>query len=413
MAALEKEIILGVTGSIAAYKACDLAHTLTKENIGVNVVMTESATKLIAPATFEALTARQTVTDTFARTSSYDIHHIALAKRASAVIIAPATANIIAKLANGIADDALSTQVLACAAPKLVAPAMNTAMLNAPQTVANIARLKEYGYTVIEPTEGLLACGDVGAGKLADVDVLCTYVRKALRTADLLGKRVLVSAGATIQAIDPVRYITNRSTGLMGHCIAKECMLRGASVTLVTGKSLYTPPPLVDVVSVESAEQMYNSITSLADCQDIVIMTAAVADFTPAIYSECKLKKADRTAMTIELTATRDILRTLGENTQRKYKLCGFAMETDNLLENARKKLAAKNCDLIVANSLSQAGAGFAVDTNIATLISKADEISLPIYNVQGRAGDKDYRQNFRVIATYFNIFTGHYSKFI
>jgi phosphopantothenoylcysteine decarboxylase/phosphopantothenate--cysteine ligase len=374
----DKTIILGVTGSIAAYKTATIAHTLKKQGADVNVIMTKNATEIITPLTFERLTDNKCITETFDKNVQYEVKHISLAQKADAVLIAPATANIIGKLANGIADDMLSTTVMACRCPVYISPAMNTAMYENPITQANIAKLKRYGYHFIEPAVGLLACGDTGVGKMPEPDVICEYMYRELsRSKDMLGKRVLVTAGATCEPIDPVRYITNHSTGKMGFAIAKAAMLRGAEVTLIAAHTEIEPPMFVNVVRVGSAAEMFDAVKAHFDKSDIVIKAAAVADYTPATVADNKIKKSDGD-MTISLKRTTDILKYLGENKKHQF-LCGFSMETENMLENSVKKLKSKNVDMIAANSLKQVGAGFGTDTNIITLITKDNVKELPI----------------------------------
>ncbi|MBQ7266634.1 MAG: bifunctional phosphopantothenoylcysteine decarboxylase/phosphopantothenate--cysteine ligase CoaBC [Firmicutes bacterium] len=365
-----KTLLLGVTGSIAAYKSATLAHSLKKNGINVNVIMTENATKIITPLTFEHLTSNKCVTDTFERAASYDVKHISLAQSADCILIAPATANIIGKLANGIADDMLTTTVMASKAPVYIAPAMNTAMYESPANQRNLKILESYGYHIIEPAEGLLACGDVGKGKMPEPSVLEEYIYRELNDKkDLIGKRILVSAGATCEDIDPVRYITNRSSGKMGCEIARAALRRGASVTLVAAHMETEPPILAEVVRVRSASEMFEEIKSRYENTDIVIKAAAVADYTPTSTADNKIKKKEGD-LSIPLKRTEDILSYLGKNKKKQF-LCGFSMETENLEENSLKKLKSKNADMIVANSLRTPGAGFATDTNVVTLITK------------------------------------------
>ncbi len=366
-----KMIILGITGGIAAYKSAALASLLIKSGADVQVIMTEHAKEFIAPLTFEALTNRRCLTDTFDRNHEYSTEHVALAKEADAVIIAPATANVIAKLANGIADDMLTTTVLACSCPKLVAPAMNTGMYENPVTKNNLEKLGQFGMTVIEPASGRLACGDIGTGKMPEPEVLQQYVLMACAyEKDMKGKKVLVTAGPTQELLDPVRYITNHSTGKMGYSIAEICALRGADVTLVSGKTSLVPPLFVKVVPITTAEDMFREVTERSGEMDIIIKAAAVADYRPKEPGKEKLKKTDN-ELTIELERTKDILWHLGKNKKEGQFLCGFAMETQNLLENAKEKLVKKNADMIVANNLKIQGAGFGTDTNVVTIITK------------------------------------------
>ncbi|HAG03875.1 MAG TPA: bifunctional phosphopantothenoylcysteine decarboxylase/phosphopantothenate--cysteine ligase CoaBC [Lachnospiraceae bacterium] len=373
-----KNVILGVTGSIAAYKAAELAHTLTKSGFNVNVIMTKNATEIIAPLTFERLTNNKCITDTFERAINYDVKHISLAKSADAVIIAPATANIIGKIACGIADDMLSTTVMACTCPIYISPAMNSAMYLNPIVQRNMNTLSELGYHMITPDTGLLACGDVGIGKMPSPSFLAEIIYRELNyKKDLSGKKVLITAGATCEAIDPVRYITNRSSGKMGFALAKVAMQRGADVTVVAGHTDIAPPPFVETVNIRSAEEMYNEVTKRFDNVDIVIKAAAVADYTPLTVADNKLKKSD-SELSIPLKRTKDILAYLGEHKKNQF-LCGFSMETENMLENSRKKLEKKNLDMICANNLKTKGAGFAGDTNVITIITKDEEKQLEI----------------------------------
>ena len=373
-----KNVILGVTGSIAAYKAAELAHTLTKSGFNVNVIMTKNATEIIAPLTFERLTNNKCITDTFERAINYDVKHISLAKSADAVIIAPATANIIGKIACGIADDMLSTTVMACTCPIYISPAMNSAMYLNPIVQRNMNTLSELGYHMITPDTGLLACGDVGIGKMPSPSFLAEIIYRELNyKKDLSGKKVLITAGATCEAIDPVRYITNRSSGKMGFSLAKVAMQRGADVTVVAGHTDIAPPPFIETVNIRSAEEMYNEVTKRFDNVDIVIKAAAVADYTPLTVADNKLKKSD-SELSIPLKRTKDILAYLGEHKKNQF-LCGFSMETENMLENSRKKLEKKNLDMICANNLKTKGAGFAGDTNVITIITKDEEKQLEI----------------------------------
>lgn len=374
-----KTVILGVTGSIAAYKIANLASMLVKLHCNVHVIMTENATNFIHPITFETLTNNRCIVDTFDRNFQYNVEHVALSKQADVVMIAPATANIIAKMAHGIADDMLTTTILACPCKKIVAPAMNTQMYHNPITQDNIATLKKYNFELIEPACGMLACRDIGEGKLPEPEVLLDYILKEIACEkDMEGKRVLVTAGPTQEAIDPVRYITNHSTGKMGYAIATCAMLRGAKVTLVTGPTNIKKPPFVDVVEIKSATDMFEAVTSRAAEQDIIIKAAAVADYRPANISDEKVKKSDA-ELAIALERTQDILKYLGENKSPNQFLCGFSMETQNMLENSRAKLEKKNLDMIVANNLKTAGAGFGTDTNVVTMITKEEEIELDI----------------------------------
>ena len=374
-----KHVVLGVTGSIAAYKIANLASMLVKLHAKVTVLMTQNATNFINPITFETLTGNKCLIDTFDRNFQYSVEHVSLAKSADVVLIAPASANVIGKIANGIADDMLTTTVMACKCHKIVSPAMNTNMYENPIVQDNIKKLQHYGYEVITPDSGYLACGDVGAGKMPSEQTLLEYILKEVcYEKDMVGKKVLVTAGPTMERIDPVRFITNHSTGKMGYAIAKHCMLRGADVTLVTGKTDTPKPPFVKVVNITSAQDMFEAVTSVSDEQDIIIKAAAVADYKPAVVSDEKVKKKDGD-MSIALERTQDILKYLGEHRKEGQFLCGFSMETENMLENSRAKLVKKNVDMIVANNLKQAGAGFGTDTNIVTLITADDVVELPI----------------------------------
>ena len=381
-----KCVALGVTGGIAAYKMANVASGLRKAGADVHVIMTENATQFITPLTFETLTNNRCVVDTFARDFKYEVTHISLAKAADLIMIAPATANVIAKMAHGIADDMLTTVVLAAQCKKLVAPAMNTAMLENPITQDNLATLKKYGFGIIEPSVGMLACKDVGKGKLPDPEVLLDYIAMELaREKTLAGVRVTVTAGPTQESLDPVRYLTNHSSGKMGYAIAKVCSMRGAEVTLVSGKTAIKPPLFVDVVPVTTAREMYEAVTGRSDRQDIVIKAAAVADYRPKTISEQKVKKTDG-ELSIEMERTDDILKYLGEHKRANQFLCGFSMETEHMLENSRKKLKKKNLDMIVANNVKVEGAGFAGDTNIVTLITGDDETQLPLLSKEETA---------------------------
>lgn len=374
-----KTIVLAVTGSIAAYKIANLASMLKKLQCDVQVLMTKNATNFINPITFETLTGNKCLVDTFDRNFQYSVEHVALAKRADVVLVAPASANVIGKIANGIADDMLTTTVMACPCKKIISPAMNTNMYYNPIVQDNISKLKRFGMEVIEPDSGYLACGDIGAGKMPSETVLLDYIlREVQYDKDLAGKKVLVTAGPTREAIDPVRYITNHSTGKMGYAIARDCMLRGADVTLVSGKTSITPPPFVKVVDVVSAADMFEAVKASYKDMDYIIKTAAVADYTPAITYDNKVKKSDDD-MSIALKRTTDILKYLGEHKSDSQILVGFSMETENMVENSRKKLEKKNLDMIVANNVKDEGAGFGVDTNKVTLITKDTLTSLPV----------------------------------
>ena len=374
-----KCVVLGVTGSIAAYKAASLASALKKLHCDVQVIMTANAAKFIHPITFETLTGNKCLVDTFDRNFSFEVEHISVAKRADLVLIAPASANVIGKLAHGIADDMLTTTVMACTCPRLISPAMNTAMYENPVVQDNLRLLKQYGWQVIEPACGHLACGDTGAGKMPEPEELLSWVLKeAAYAKDLTGKRILVTAGPTRESMDPVRFITNHSTGKMGYAIARAAMLRGAEVTLVTGPTSIAPPPFIHVVPVESAEDMFQAVTAAADRQDAIIKAAAVADYTPVSVSEQKVKKSDGD-MSIGLKRTKDILKFLGDHKPEGQFLCGFSMETEHVLENSRDKLERKHADMIVANSLRTQGAGFGTDTNVVTLITRDGVEELPL----------------------------------
>ena len=375
-----KTVLLGITGGIAAYKSAYVASGLRKKGYDVHVVMTENAAEFITPLTFETLTGNRCTVDMFDRNFEYDVKHISLAKAADLVLIAPATANTIAKLAHGIADNMLTTTVLACTCPKITAPAMNPAMFDNPATQDNLEILKDYGFEVIEPDEGLLACGDEGKGKMPEPDYLIACVEHAIASEkDMTGLKVLVTAGPTQESIDPVRYITNHSSGKMGYALARMAARRGADVTLVSGVTALPPEPFVENVSVVSAEDMFEAVTSRAEEMDIVIKAAAVADFRPSSVSARKIKKKDISDAGIQLERTHDILAWLGEHRREGQFLCGFAMETEDLVENAKEKLTSKNVNLICANSLSTRGAGFAGDTNIVTLITKERSKVLPM----------------------------------
>ncbi len=374
-----KTVVLAVSGSIAAYKIANLASMLSKHHADIHVLMTKNATQFINPITFETLTGNKCLIDTFDRNFQYSVEHVALAKRADVVLAAPASANVIGKIANGIADDMLTTTIMACPCPKIISPAMNTNMYENSIVQENLEKLKRHGYTVIEPEVGLLACKDVGAGKLPAEDVLLDYIRREIHfPKDLAGKKVLVTAGPTVEAIDPVRYISNHSTGKMGYAIAKTAMERGADVTLISGPVNLPAPLFVKMVPVQSAEDMFRAVAAVSDGQDIIIKAAAVADYTPETVAEEKIKKADGSS-SIALKRTRDILQYLGEHKRPSQILCGFSMETENLIENSKKKLLKKNLDMIAANSLKVTGAGFGVDTNVITLIKQDGIRELPL----------------------------------
>lgn len=373
-----KTVVLGVTGSIAAYKIANLASMLVKLHAQVHVLMTQNATKFINPITFETLTGHKCLVDTFDRNFQYSVEHVALAKQADVVLIAPASANVIGKIANGIADDMLTTTVMACKCRKMVAPAMNTHMYENPIVQDNLDKLRRFGYEVIAPAVGYLACRDVGPGKLPDEQLLLQYILREIRyEKDLSGKRILITAGPTVEAVDPVRFISNHSTGKMGYALATVAMQRGAEVTLVSGPVQLEPPAFVEVVPVESAGDMFREVIGRSEEQDIIIKAAAVADYTPETVAEDKIKKTgDNTE--IKLKRTQDILAYLGEHRQPGQLLCGFSMETENMLENSRKKLEKKHLDMIVANNVKVEGAGFGVDTNVVTIITEDEEKSLP-----------------------------------
>ncbi|MGI6557351.1 MAG: bifunctional phosphopantothenoylcysteine decarboxylase/phosphopantothenate--cysteine ligase CoaBC [Pseudoramibacter sp.] len=374
-----RTVILGVSASIAAYKMADVASALAKQKCDVHVIMTPNATEIIQPMTFSTLTGNNCITDTFDKTIQYNVAHVALAKKADILFIAPATADIIAKLAYGLADDMLTTTALACTCPKYIAPAMNTAMYNNPIVQHNLSVLKDYGWHVIAPDSGILACKDNGAGKLPQPDVLLDYIyREIAYEKDLTGKKILITAGPTHEAIDPVRYITNHSSGKMGYAIAYDAMLRGAEVTLVSGPTSLKPVPFVNFVPIQSAEDMAEAVLSAAPEQDVIIKAAAVADYTPKTTAAEKIKK-DKGVPAIELKRTTDILKSLGEIKKANQFICGFSMETENLIENSRKKLEKKKIDMVVANNLRVSGAGFQGDTNVVTLITKNGNVALPL----------------------------------
>ena len=382
-----KTILLGVTGGIAAYKAAYLASALVKLHANVEVVMTDHATRFIAPLTFEQLTGRRVMVDTFDRNFSHQVEHIALADRTDLVLIAPATANVCAKLAHGLADDMLTTTVLACTCPKLIAPAMNTNMYENPVTRDNLDLLRRYGWEVIAPASGRLACGAVGPGKLPEPDLLVQHVLRAIALPhDLAGKQVLVTAGPTQEALDPVRCLTNHSTGKMGYALARMAMLRGAQVTLVSGPTALEPPPFVEVVPVVSAQDMFEAVAARCEAADLIFKAAAVADYTPAQYADDKMKKKDGD-LSIPLKRTQDILKYLGEHRRPGQVICGFSMETRDMVENSRAKLEKKRVDMICANNLKVEGAGFGTDTNVLTLITAGDMEELPLMSKEEAAG--------------------------
>ena len=382
-----KTVLLGVTGSIAAYKIAYLASALKKQQADVHVLMTRNATNFINPITFETLTGNKCLVDTFDRNFQFQVEHVSIAKKADVVMIAPASANVIGKLAHGIADDMLTTTIMACRCKKFISPAMNTNMFENPIVQDNLKILEHYGYEVIDPAVGYLACGDTGAGKMPEPETLLNYIlRECACEKDMKGLRVLVTAGPTQEAIDPVRYITNHSSGKMGYAIAKMAMLRGADVTLVSGRTALAPPPFVKVVPVVTARDMYEAVTSVGQEQDIIIKAAAVADYRPASVSDEKIKKKDDD-MSIALERTDDILKYLGEHKPEGQFLCGFSMETENMIGNSRVKLTRKNLDMVAANNVKMAGAGFQGDTNVLTLITQDEEVSLPLMSKEDAAG--------------------------
>ncbi len=375
-----KCVVLGVTGSIAAYKIANLASALVKLGADVNVIMTKNATNFINPITFETLTSNKCLVETFDRNFQFNVEHVALAKRADIFMVAPASANVIGKMAHGIADDMLTTTILAAKCKKLISPAMNTNMYTNPIVQDNLDILRKYGFEIIDPANGYLACGDTGAGKMPEPDVLLQYIlRELAHEHDLAGKKVLVTAGPTEEAIDPVRYITNHSTGKMGYAIAKAAMERGAEVTLVSGPVSIEPPMFVEVVNIRSAAEMAEAVKSRADQCDIIIKSAAVADYRPKTVAQEKIKKKDGESGSIELERTEDILAYLGTHKKDDQFICGFSMETENMLENSQKKLAKKNVDMIVANNLRTEGAGFGTDTNVVTIIKTDESWQLPL----------------------------------
>lgn len=382
-----KTVLLGVTGSIAAYKIAYLASALKKQQADVHVLMTRNATNFINPITFESLTGNKCLVDTFDRNFQFQVEHVSIAKKADVVMIAPASANVIGKLAHGIADDMLTTTIMACRCKKFISPAMNTNMFENPIVQDNLKTLEHYGYEVIDPAVGYLACGDTGAGKMPEPETLLNYIlRECACEKDMKGLKVLVTAGPTQEAIDPVRYITNHSSGKMGYAIAKMAMLRGADVTLVSGRTALAPPPFVKVVPVVTARDMYEAVTSVGQEQDIIIKAAAVADYRPASVSDEKIKKKDDD-MSIALERTDDILKYLGEHKPDGQFLCGFSMETENMIGNSRVKLTRKNLDMVAANNVKMAGAGFQGDTNVLTLITQDEEVSLPLMSKEDAAG--------------------------
>ena len=374
-----KTVVLGVTGSIAAYKIANLASMLVKKHCDVHVIMTKNATNFINPITFETLTGNKCLVETFDRNFQFHVAHVSLAKKADVMLIAPASANVIGKLANGIADDMLTTTALACKCKIIVSPAMNTNMYNNVIVQDNIKKLENYGFEIIKPDKGFLACRDEGDGKMPSEQVLLDYIEREIACEkDLVGKKIVVTAGPTQESIDPVRYITNHSTGKMGYAIAKAAMLRGAEVVLISGQTNIADVPFVKMIRIVSANDMFEAVKSEFDNADIVIKSAAVADYRPSVVSDEKIKKKDDD-MSIHLERTTDILKYIGEHRRNDQFICGFSMETNNMIENSRAKLHKKNIDMIVANNLKESGAGFGVDTNKVTLITKNDEISLDI----------------------------------
>lgn len=365
-----KTVFLGVSSSIAAYKMCNLARMLTKLGAEVHVAMTPNAQNFVHPLTFETLTQHKCLIDTFDRNFEYSVEHVSIAKKADVAVVAPATANVIGKIANGIADDMLTTTLMACPCKKIIAPAMNHNMFHNPIVQDNINKLKKFGYEIIEPVHGMLANRDFGDGKLPDEETILEYIiREIAFEKDLAGRKIMVTAGATRESIDPVRFITNHSSGKMGFAAARAAMLRGADVTLIAAHTEVEPPMFVDVVRVESAEDMFNAVTERQNDMDIIIKAAAVADYTPVTTADSKIKKSDDD-MSIPLKRTKDILKYIGQHRREGQVLCGFSMETDNVIENSRKKLASKNVDMICANSLKTSGAGFGTDTNVITMIT-------------------------------------------
>lgn len=382
-----KTVVLGVTGSIAAYKIANLASALIKLHADVHVIMTKNATNFINPITFETLTSNKCLVDTFDRNFQFNVEHVSLAKKADIFLVAPASANVIGKIANGIADDMLTTTIMACKCHKFISPAMNTNMFENPIVQDNLKKLEGYGYEIIDPASGYLACGDTGAGKMPEPEVLLSYILRELALEkDLKGVKVLVTAGPTQEKIDPVRFITNHSTGKMGYAIAENCMRRGAEVTLITGPVAIAPPSFVKVVNVTSAAEMAEAVKNCHDKQQIIIKTAAVADYRPVNPADEKIKKKDKDSI-LELERTEDILAYLGSHRSGNQFICGFSMETENMLENSRTKLEKKNVDMIVANNLKVAGAGFGTDTNVVTMITKDDCVELELMSKQDVAG--------------------------
>ena len=382
-----KTVVLGVTGSIATYKIANLASSLVKKGANVHVIMTKNATNFINPITFETLTGNKCLVDTFDRNFEFSVEHVSLAKQADIFMVAPASANVIGKIANGIADDMLTTTIMACKCHKVISPAMNTNMFENPIVQDNLEKLRNYGYEVIDPASGYLACGDTGAGKMPEPTVLESYIMKNIAMEkDMAGKKVLITAGPTMEAIDPVRFISNHSTGKMGYALAKIAMERGAEVTLVTGKTYIEKPDFVKIIDVKSAKEMFDAVDKEFDSQDIVIMSAAVADYRPKTVADEKIKKNDG-EMAIELERTDDILGTMSKRKKNQF-LCGFSMETEHMLENSKNKLKKKNLDMICANNLKVEGAGFGTDTNVVTLITENESRQLPIMSKEQVANE-------------------------
>ena len=382
-----KTVVLGVTGSIAAYKIANLASSLVKKGANVHVIMTKNATNFINPITFETLTGNKCLVDTFDRNFEFSVEHVSLAKQADIFMVAPASANVIGKIANGIADDMLTTTIMACKCHKVISPAMNTNMFENPIVQDNLEKLRNYGYEVIDPASGYLACGDTGAGKMPEPTVLESYIMKNIAMEkDMAGKKVLITAGPTMEAIDPVRFISNHSTGKMGYALAKIAMERGAEVTLVTGKTYIEKPDFVKIIDVKSAKEMFDAVDKEFDSQDIVIMSAAVADYRPKTVADEKIKKNDG-EMAIELERTDDILGTMSKRKKNQF-LCGFSMETEHMIENSKNKLKKKNLDMICANNLKVEGAGFGTDTNVVTLITENESRQLPIMSKEQVANE-------------------------
>ncbi|MFR7762524.1 MAG: bifunctional phosphopantothenoylcysteine decarboxylase/phosphopantothenate--cysteine ligase CoaBC [Eubacterium sp.] len=382
-----KTVVLGVTGSIAAYKIANLASSLVKKGANVHVIMTKNATNFINPITFETLTGNKCLVDTFDRNFEFSVEHVSLAKQADIFMVAPASANVIGKIANGIADDMLTTTIMACKCHKVISPAMNTNMFENPIVQDNLEKLRNYGYEVIDPASGYLACGDTGAGKMPEPTVLESYIMKNIAMEkDMAGKKILITAGPTMEAIDPVRFISNHSTGKMGYALAKIAMERGAEVTLVTGKTYIEKPDFVKIIDVKSAKEMFDAVDKEFDSQDIVIMSAAVADYRPKTVADEKIKKNDGETA-IELERTDDILGTMSRRKKNQF-LCGFSMETEHMLENSKNKLKKKNLDMICANNLKVEGAGFGTDTNVVTLITENESRQLPIMSKEQVANE-------------------------